>query len=618
MTCVSALLMMLWTAQTQAFAQQFSITASVDRQTVPLNEQVVLTVAVSGDQPSLPDPRLPSMPNFNVHSVGRSQNLSFINNRVSSTVEHRFILVPRLIGNAVIGPIEAQSGGKKVSTDPIEISVLRPSAAASPQPTRPTAARPRPRQAPQPSGSQTGSGPDIFVTAEVNKRNPYVNEQMLMTVRFHYAVPLLGNAEWDPPVTQGFLKEDLPPAPATLVTREGRVYYVTEIKIVLFPIQPGELTIGPTQIRCQVQKEMRVDPFSSDFFEQFFSQGVVGAVTRELRTNPTRITAQPLPEEGKPQSFTGAVGRFRIKADVDKGQANVGDAITLSLVLEGDGNLKSLSAVPLPEMPSFRPYDTVSTLSTSKDVQGVRGVKTFKTVLVPRASGLLEIPPIQFNYFDPTTKRYERIQTNILRVKVAPAQTGAGGTSPVAFQAGPIAGGGEITRVAADIRYLKIAADDPLAQRLCLGSFSRLWLHLIPLTVFLLSLAGAAYRNVLLNDPAGARSKGALAKAMSRIKDVRGAGSPEETAAGLFEALSNFVADKLNQPASGLTLREAGRSLREKYPKLPEGHLGQLRILWEELEMFRFAPKGAQEEQTAHLADGVKELLKALDEELHA
>jgi hypothetical protein len=601
-----------------AVAQDISVKASVDRQSVPLNEQIVLTVAVSGDQPSLPDPRLPSIPNFNVHSVGRSQNLSFINGRVSSTVEHRFVLVPRLIGNAVIGPIEVQSAGQRAATAPIELSVLRPSAAATPQqPARPPAAR-LARPGPQPSGGgQTGSGPDLFVTAEVNKRNPYVNEQMLMTVRFHYAVPLLGNAEWDPPVTQGFLKEDLPPTPATLVTREGRVYYVTEIKIVLFPIQPGDLTIGSTHIRCQVQKELRVDPFSSDFFEQFFSQGVVGAVTRELRTNPVKIAAQPLPEEGKPQSFSGAVGRFRIKADVDKSQANVGDAITLSLILEGDGNLKSLSAVPLPEMPSFRPYDTVSSLSTSKDEQGVRGVKTFKTVLVPRASGLLEIPPIQFNYFDPTTKRYERIQTNILRVRVSPAPAG-GGTAPVPFQAGPLAGGGEITRVAADIRYLKSAADDPWVERLALGSFSRLWPHLIPLTVLLLSLAGAAYRNVLLNDPAGARSKGALAGALSRIKDARNAGSAEETAAGLFEALSNFVADKLDRPASGLTLREAARLLRERHPKLPEGHLQQMRILWEELEMFRFAPKGAQEDQTAQLADGVKELLKAIDEELRA
>jgi len=202
-------------------------------------------------------------------------------------------------------------------------------------------------------------------------------------------------------------------------------------------------------------------------------------------------------------------------------------------------------------------------------------------------------------------------------VRVSPAPAG-GGTAPVPFQAGPLAGGGEITRVAADIRYLKSAADDPWVERLALGSFSRLWPHLIPLTVLLLSLAGAAYRNVLLNDPAGARSKGALAGALSRIKDARNAGSAEETAAGLFEALSNFVADKLDRPASGLTLREAARLLRERHPKLPEGHLQQMRILWEELEMFRFAPKGAQEDQTAQLADGVKELLKAIDEELRA
>ena len=79
---------------------------------------------------------------------------------------------------------------------------------------------------------------------------------------------------------------------------------------------PGQLTIGPVAIRCQVQKQQRIDPFSSDFFDQFFSQGLAGVVTRDLRTKPISVTARALPSDGKPAGFTGAVGRFRIKADV--------------------------------------------------------------------------------------------------------------------------------------------------------------------------------------------------------------------------------------------------------------------------------------------------------------
>src|SRR6185369_8183913 len=182
---------------------------------------------------------------------------------------------------------------------------------------------------------------------------------------------------------------------------KGRLYNYSEIKTALFAVQAGKLTIGPATVRCQIQQDVAMDPFAPDFFQKFFSPGLLQGQTKELKTDPMNLEVEPLPAEGRPASFTGAVGRFRIQAAVDKTAGKVGEAITLNVTLEGAGNLKVLGAPKLPDLPSFRVYDTLIDLHLNKAGDVVQGSKVFKTVLVPRASGSLKIPPISFSFFSP-------------------------------------------------------------------------------------------------------------------------------------------------------------------------------------------------------------------------
>ena len=110
---------------------QISITAEVNKTQVALDDQVVLSVTISGAQASLPNPQLPPLPNFSVYSSGSSQNISFVNGRVSSSVAHTFVLVPRAVGKGLIPPITVSAKGVTAHTEPIEVQVLPPSNAAS-------------------------------------------------------------------------------------------------------------------------------------------------------------------------------------------------------------------------------------------------------------------------------------------------------------------------------------------------------------------------------------------------------------------------------------------------------------------------------------------------------
>ena len=115
-------------------AQQLAVTAEVNKTQVTLDDQVVLAVTITGPQASLPDPQLPALQNFSLYSSGRNQSISFINGRVSSSVTHTFVLIPRTVGTGIIPPITVSDQGVTAKTNPIEIQVVRPGAPASPAP----------------------------------------------------------------------------------------------------------------------------------------------------------------------------------------------------------------------------------------------------------------------------------------------------------------------------------------------------------------------------------------------------------------------------------------------------------------------------------------------------
>ena len=586
-----------------------SISASVNKTTVALNDQIVLTVTVSADAASLPEPEMPSLPRFNVHSAGRSQSMTYINGRISNSAEYTFVLVPRLIGNAVIPPIGANAGGQAAQSEPIAVTIVRPEEAPQqdPQTSGGAAAPVRPAR-----GARPGSGAaPVFVTAEVDKKNPFVNEQVIYTVRFHYAVPLLGNAEWSPPNTTGLLLEDLPPGGHQTASIQGRTYNVSEVKIALFPLTPGEKTIGKGSIRCQVQKGVEVDPFASDFFRQFFSAGLTMGEPVTLETSPIKMNVRPLPEAGKPVGFGGAVGRFKVTAAADKASVKAGDAVNLTFTIEGSGNLKALGDPTLPEMPEFRVYETVSSLNQSKDGNGVRGSKVYKTVVVPKVSGDLTIPAIQFHYFDPGQQRFVSAATHPIALQVAP---GEAAQAPVGFSAAGQSSPAAITTLSEDIRHVRSrpGADGLSAAAAAVAQAG--WLHALPAALLLISGGFASWRDRYEQDPVKARARRASRAAEERLARSRSVKNLQESSALIGDALVGYLADRLAMPQSGMTMRQALELMKKRWPRLPEGHLEQVRRLWGEMERIRYAPTTVRDTDIAALRDAVRELVKALEE----
>ncbi|MBI5883441.1 MAG: protein BatD [Elusimicrobia bacterium] len=583
-------------------AADIMIRAGVDKTSVALNDQIVLEVSVAGPSTSMPEPKLPSLPNFSVYSSANSHNISFINGKVSSSIVYTYVLVPRFVGKAVIGPVAVTTGGTTVQTDPIEIEVVPPAGTRVPGQGP---ASPRP----SPSGARPSPGaPDIFVMADVDKKKPFVNEQVTLSVKFFTSVQLLGNPQYDTPKISGFLAEDLPPERHGNIEHHGRSYYYSEIKTALFPASAGKHVVGPATVRAQIQRDVTIDPYAPDFFQRFFSQGLVGAEDKVLSSEPVEIRADPLPSEGKPPDFTGAVGRFSVSAAIDRTEPKAGEAVNLTVTVQGTGNIKALGDLKLPDMPSFRVYDTVSSLSLDRTKDVVNGSKVFKTVLVPKVSGPLTIPSITFSYFDPSKRQYVQASTPALRLKVGEGDAAASAAVAASAPAG------RLSAVSEDIRYLKLNAESSALSRLLEAVASAGNAHTAPFLLFAAVLSMTMYQEREASDPKGKRFRGALKAARKRLTQAAAlkAEDPKRASSLLSEALTHYLGDKLDAPASGLTLRRVIDLLAAKAPGLGSREHDEVREMWEELDLLRFAPS-APRGKGADPAEKLASLLKILE-----
>jgi hypothetical protein len=592
-------------------AAAVSVTSEINNPRIAMNEQLVLSVTVAGDQASLPSPKIPPMDAFNVYDSGTSQSLNFVNGRMSSSVVYTYVLTPRSAGKFQIPPITADGAAPSA---PLNVEVA---AAGSPAAAPPAAAPPSAAAAPQspsapgsarPARARTGRASDVYVTASLDRPRAYVNQQVTLTVRFLNAVQLLGNASYEPPQMTGFLTEELPPVRNGSTQIDGRTYNYTEIKIALFPIQPGRLTIGPAVVRCQIAR-MGGGGTGDTFFDRFFAMSAPEPVA--VNSDPLTLQADPLPA-GKPEDFTGVVGHLNAHASVDHADVKAGDAVNLTVTVSGTGNVKSIPEPKKPDLPSLRFFATDSSASVDKTNDRIGGSKTFRTVVVPRVSGSVSVPPFVFSYFDPERGAYARAETEELSLRVAP---GAPGSASAANAPMPAATG--LTAIADDIRYLKTApANAPLPAALAAFADLGPW-HALPFA-FLLAAAFAAWRRRAAEaDPRGRRRREALARAEARLKAAAALPPADAARAAALagEALAGFVADKLDAPAAGLTLKNALDGLKSR-PKPPSAAtLERLAAAWEEADLLRFAPGGAAG-GAARFADETAVLLKALDQEL--
>lgn len=239
-----------------------------------------------------------------------------------------------------------------------------------------------------------------FVRAEVDKQRVYVHEQVTYRFRYYFEnfLPSSTAPQYALPVFRGFLSKPLDPSSKPLgekVRLGNREYYVEEVRVALFPLTPGTWEIPPTRL---------VLP----------SLGRRGS--RELKTESLRVTALPLPTP--PPGFSGGVGQFTIHLETPDSEGQVSASVRIRVVIEGRGNLQTLTNVPLPEVSGARLFEP--TLTETAEIAGglVGGNRTYEYILTPERSGTLIVRMPPLITFDPLRAEYVASEVKELRLPV--------------------------------------------------------------------------------------------------------------------------------------------------------------------------------------------------------
>jgi len=191
----------------------------------------------------------------------------------------------------------------------------------------------------------------------------------------------------------------------------GGVQYAVTFEIT--PPNSGELKIPAAQIKAMVVTGYQDQ---RDFFGRVVQRPQTEAAYS--RSKSLSIPVLPLPSEGQPDDFSGAVGQFRYRMEAKGRRFEVGEPVPLTLTLTGRGELEKIDRPSLSDLtPNFEVEETLAP-GEVKDGQLV-----FTQIIRPTHSGTQTLGPLSFSYFDPDTGSYQRAEAQGIDIEVTEAQT---------------------------------------------------------------------------------------------------------------------------------------------------------------------------------------------------
>lgn len=614
--------LLLYTSSIHA-QQGVTLEAFVDRPHVTLDDQVVLTVRVSGGN-VFTEPSIPNRGNFEVLSRGSASNVQMINGRLAVSKEFTYVLQPLKAGQFEIGPISIFIEGVEKQTAPISVTVgeaensqpghlpqnsQKPSL---PQGAFPPGTFPSPPMTglspfgASPSAPDEGQYKDIFVTAEVDNKSPYKGEQIIYTFRL-YTSKGVGEAKLNLPDFHDFWSEEVQKENKYYKELGGKRYVVSEFKVILFPTKSGALNIAPAELKAQVEEALN---FPSAFNDPFFTMrgAPLSYRPRVLRSSEIHLEVKDLPA-GAPAGFTGLVGQFGVQSNISKTELAVGDSATLAIQISGVGNIKDAQLQNTFQIPGLKIYEDKPVQEIKKSQNGISGSKTFKIALVPENPGKFKIPPLHISYFDPQKGSYENLETPEYELSVVP------GTST------------EKLNKAQGVTSVTNAEDSSVEDIATIHTPSQLkqqsysfdfyyWIVILfvaPPLIFLIAfLVSKRQRWVETHSDVLKKRKG-FSRATERIKSLDLSKS-DELSGHVSHILKDYLGDKFNLVGAALTPVEAEQLLLKKGEKHPAG-LAMVEFL-RELDAWIYGAPPLQKGWEKETQKKAIHILKAVEKEI--
>ena len=387
------LFFLLLTSLTSA---QVTFEAKVSKKKLGVNERLRIDFVMNKDGDNF---NPPNFDNFNVvGGPNTSVSNSWLNGKHSYTKTYSYFLAPKKKGTIKINEASIEIDNKIYKTEPLTVQI--------------TNAVKRPND---PYNVEGVASENIHLVAEVSKTNPYLNEAITVVYKL-YVSATTGVSNWrevENPRYNDFWSQKIETKGLRIQNGKykGEDYrYVVLRKTVLYPQKSGKLEIEPLTLDITVEVPTnRRDIFGGRHMAQ---------VNRTVSAGSRTINVKPLPENGKPEDFTGAVGDFEFNVITSKTQLNASESLQAKVEVTGKGNLNLFELPGITVPSSLEVYEPEHNESIRTNLSGMQGAVSDTYTIVPQFKGKYPIPSISFSYFDLKTETYKRVSSGEIVIDV--------------------------------------------------------------------------------------------------------------------------------------------------------------------------------------------------------
>lgn len=416
-------------------AQSLQVEALLSKSSGALGQPLDFSIQVSSSNPI--ETQGPSLPNFKdfilIGSAVSQSTRSGSNFENVYMIRYIYQLVPKSLGSLTLPSVKIEANGQMLVTRPVKYQVsqsasgqgaagvvdaedeledifnqmlsrhgLRPGIEEVLEPGRGEMGGPQPRD--------FNENDAFFIFLDVSKRDVYVGEPILVSWYLYSKGQILSLDRLKFPDLKGFWKEIIEEVPAlqfhTQVLNGVAYRRALLASHALFPIKPGPTVIDAYKVKATIQvPRAGLGGFALTEPYQF-----------QRSSEEAAITVKPLPELGRPESFSGAVGQFEVVASLENTKININQPFALKVRMEGVGNAKLIELPTINWPEGIEYYDQKS---EARYFKNGRSYRQFDVLLIPKKPGSIEIPSLAFSFFDPIADSYYTKQTEPIQLEVS-------------------------------------------------------------------------------------------------------------------------------------------------------------------------------------------------------
>ncbi|MBQ0735226.1 BatD family protein [Aquimarina celericrescens] len=576
-------------AISQLTLAQVKFEAKVSKNKLGINERLRIDFEMNKDGDNFTPP---SFSGFTVVG-GPNQSISnsWINGKRSYAKTFSYFLEPTKRGKFTIKQATIEIDGQTYKTLPVTVEV--------------TGAVDKPKD-----GNDTDflASENLHLVAEVSKADPYLNEAITVVYKL-YVSPRISVSNWrelDSPKYSDFWSQAIDMKQLKIENGQynGEPYrFVVLRKTVLYPQKTGKLNIEPLTLTVSVDVPTKR--------RDIFGGRLYSTVNKTVAAGNRTINVKPLPEKGKPDDFSGAVGSFDFEVTVNKTTLDATESLDAKVLVSGNGNLKLFDLPKLTVPNGLEQYEPEHNERVRTNLTGMGGNISDTYTLVPQYKGKYPIPSISFTYFDLKTETYKRITSDEIIINV---KTGPDGGDVVTTNESVVRGKKPVTQTGNQFRFLKLNANLQPIQKDHFFKSTTFWVSLTaPLLAIPLFLFFGKRREQRLSDVSGNRVRKADKLARKYLSEAKkNLGNQKEFYIAMERALHNYLKAKLHIQTSEMSKDRIQRLLKER--EVDDTVAIEFIALLESCEFARYTPSSSSAMQQDY--DKASRVIATMDKQL--